>query len=482
MKRFITEDNVLEAAREGKESIFVSENDIITALAKETAVRRNISFVSTEASAGGKPQSANRTNAESAANNNTQKVRLHTVQAPKAPVLSIGAVKKLPYKGLLSDKEIAVWREEFPILKDVIHVGNCSQSAQSKRVRAAINRYLDNWLDVGMDWESWVGEVNLAKAEFAKLINASPDEIAVSASVSDLVSSVATALDFSGERSKVLVSDAEFPTVNYVWLAQQRRGAKVDFVPVNDNYQIDFNEYLRAIDSNTLITSYTHSFYLNGFKQDIAKIAELAHSRGSLVMVDSYQCLGTEPVDVKKMGIDILTSGVLKYLFGIPGIAFMYVNKELTQELSPSVTGWFGQKNPFLFQSRYIDWASNARRFDTGTPPVLTAYAAKAGLEITNEVGVERIKDRTDMLSAYALEYGSKHGLKIISPFDISIKAPTTAVWTSHKMPSYEVEAKMRERNIIVSARGDVVRVAPHFYNTVEEIDTVMTELASVLG
>ena len=458
MKRFITGDNVLTAIREGKKSIFISENDVLTDVAKETASSHGITFVKTAD--------------ELSAVLSSEPAKAGRIQ---------GSVKKLPYRGLMSEDEVTKWREEFPILKNVIHVGNCSQSAQSKRVRAAINSYLDNWLDIGMDWEGWVNEVNLAKAEFAKLINASPDEIAISASLSDLVSSIATSLDYSGSRNKVLVSDAEFPTVNYIWLAQQRNGAKVDYVPLGDNYQTDFKDYERLIDEKTLITSFTHAFYLNGFKQDIAKITDLAHSRGSLVMLDSYQCLGTEPVDVKKMGVDILVSGVLKYLFGIPGIAFMYISKDLTRELSPAVTGWFGQKNPFLFQSRYIDWANDARRFDTGTPPVLTSYAAKAGLEITNEVGVEKIKDRTDMLSAHALEAALKHGLKIVSPLDVAIKAPTTAIWTTHKMPSHDVEVKMRERNIIVSARGDVVRVAPHFYNRVDEIDTVMAELAAIL-
>ena len=460
VRRFITGDDVLAASRAGKNQIMLSANEVVTEVAAELALSRGLVFVREESLTANNPA------------------------APQAAAASSGVashIQKLPYQGLISEREVLSWREEFPILSKVIHVGNCSQSAQSKRVRGAINRYLDDWLEVGMNWDGWVEEVNLAKLEFAKLINASPEEIAVSASLSDLVSSVATALDYRGARSKVVVSDAEFPTVNYIWLAQQRHGAKVDFVAVGPNYEIDIHDYQRTIDETTLITSLTHVYYLNGFKQDVAKLAELAHSRGSLFMLDSYQCLGTEPVDVKKMQIDILVSGVLKYLFGLPGIAFMYVNKDLALELAPAVTGWFGQKNPFLFQSRYLDWANDTRRFDTGTPPVLTAYAARAGLEIANQVGVHRIKDRIDMLSAHALEAGAAQGLRIISPLDIARKGATTAVWTSHKKDAHEVELLLKERNIIVSARGDVVRVAPHFYNLPQEIDTVMAELANVL-
>lgn len=461
MKRFYTALDVENAASKGEKVIVVGDNDVVTSIAKEAADKKGVKFV-------------------------TQDNKVNNIAKPtkNAEVNGNPASTKViapPYKGLISEQEIDKWREEFPILKDVVHVANCSQSAQSKRVRAAINKYLDNWLSVGMDWDSWVQEVYEAKAEFAKLINADPSEIAISTSVSEAVSSIASALDYTGKRKKVVVTDAEFPTVDHIWLAHQKYGAKVDFISVDENYQIDINEYERYIDDSTLITSITHVYYMNGFKQDIAKIAEIAHRKGSLLLVDTYQCLGTEPVDVKKMNIDILTSGNLKYLFGIPGVAFMYVNKDLISNLKPALTGWFGQENPFLFQTRYLDWASDARKFETGTPPVLTSYAARAGLEIVNEVGVERIKDRIDMLSAHALNGCLTRGLKCVSPFDVSKKGGTTAIWVSHKMGSHDMEVELRKRNIIASARGDVIRVAPHFYTRPQEIDYVLDQIKIIL-
>jgi len=333
-----------------------------------------------------------------------------------------------------------------------------------------------------MDWDSWVQEVELAKVEFAKMINADPDEIAVASSVSDLVSSVANSMDYSGKRKKVVVTDMEFPTVDYIWLANQRYGAKVDFISVNEENQIDISEYERIIDENTLLTSITQVYYLNGFKQDIKRIADIAHSKGSLILVDAYQCLGTEPVDVKAMNIDILVSGCLKYLFGIPGIAFMYVNKQLIQDLKPSVTGWFGQTDPFLFQTRYIDWANSASRFDTGTPPVMNAYAVRAGLEIINEVTVPKIKDRIDMLSAHALKGVVQRGLRTLSPFDVSKKGGTTAIVCGDVIDSHTMEKKLREQNIIGSGRGDVIRIAPHFYSKPEEIDYALDCIRDILA
>ncbi len=479
MKKFYTAKDVEDCFSRGEKVIYINREDVLTSIAKETADRRGIKFsvksgteeISSESKSSGI---------------RTPEVR-NTVREDKNPGLPNRdfAVRNQiiapAYKGLASDQEIERWRSEFPILKTTAHLGNCSQSAQSIRVRNAIEDYLENWLTVGMDWDSWVEEVNLAKAEFAKLINAEPSEIAVSSCVSEAVSSVANSLDYSGKRKKVVVTDAEFPTVDYIWLANQRYGAKVDFIAVNENHQIDIEEYEKHIDEDTLITSITQVYYLNGFKQDVAKIAEIAHRKGSLILVDAYQCLGTEPLDVKKMNIDMVTSGCLKYLCGIPGIAFLYINKDLVSKFKPTVTGWFGQTNPFLFQTRYNDWSDTASRLDTGTQPILNAYAARAGLSIINEVGVEKIKDRIDMLSAYSLKGCLDRELTTISPFDVSKKGGTTAIICSHKINSHDMEAELRKRNIIGSGRGDVIRIAPHFYSTKDEIDYALDMISAML-
>lgn len=473
MKKFFTAQDVQFHELKGETTIVMNKDDVVTSVAKELAEKKGIKFILDDEAKDLPTPTINSSQVIDTKKDNYTREK-------KVKVVSDQRIIAPKYKGLISDQEVKEWRKEFPILEDVVHLGNCSQSAQSNRVRDSINRYLNNWQTVGMDWDSWVEEVNLAKAEFAKLINADPSEIAVTSSVSDAINSIANSLDYTGERNKVVVTDAEFPTVNYVWLANQRHGAKVDFVSVDDNYQIDINEYERCIDEKTLITSVTHVYYLNGFKQDVEKIAQIAHKKGSLILVDSYQCLGTEPVDVKKMNIDMLTSGCLKYLFGLPGIAFLYVNNDLVQHLKPTVTGWFGQENPFLFQSRYIDWSNTASRFDTGTQPIINAYAAREGFKIINEVGVERIKDRIDMLSAYALQGCLDRGLTCISPFDVNKKGGTTAVLITNGMTGHDMEAELRRRNIIGSGRSNVIRFAPHFYTNPEEIDIALDTTKSI--
>jgi selenocysteine lyase/cysteine desulfurase len=372
--------------------------------------------------------------------------------------------------------DISSWRRRIPLLSSLIPMNNCSQSPQTDHTRAAAERYLDSWKTSGMDWDSWMEEVALAKAEFARLIKAPAESIAVFSSVSEATSSVASAIDFSAKRSKVVVTEAEFPTVGHVWLAQQPRGAHVSWVPVRDGI-VDAAQYERLVDRDTAIVSISHAYYMNGSTQDLAAIAELAHANGTLCYVDGYQTLGTVPVDVRALAIDFLASGNLKFLMGIPGIAFLYVRPDVVERLHPTVTGWFGRANPFAFQTATLDWAPTASRFDSGTPPVINAYIARAGMEIINTVGVDNIRGWLETLGQRLIDGGRDRGLTLHGTNDMSRKTATTAFVVGD---SHAVEAAMRARGVLPSARGQVIRLSPHFYNTLGDVDTALDVLASI--
>lgn len=374
--------------------------------------------------------------------------------------------------------DLAAWRRRIPLLATCIPMNNCSQAPQTDATRAAAERYLASWNGAGMDWDAWMMEVGLAKAEFARLINASADDIAVFSSVSEATSAVASAIEFGGVRSRVLVSEAEFPTVAHVWLAQQRRGAIIDWAPVRDG-MIDAREYEHRIGGQTAVVSACHGYYQNGFLQDIGRIAEIARSSGALSFIDAYQSLGTTPVDVRALGVDFLASGNLKYLMGIPGIAFLYVRPEIVDRLQPAVTGWFGRVNPFAFDAKLLDWAPTASRFDSGTPPIINAYVARAGMEVINAVGPASIRAWLEVLMQRLIDGGRARDLTLHGTSDIARKTATTAFVVGD---AHAVEHAMRERGVLPSARGDVIRLAPHFYNSVDDIDTALDVLADVLA
>jgi len=374
--------------------------------------------------------------------------------------------------------DIAAWRRRIPLLKSLVLMNNCSQAPQLDVTREAAEAYLDSWNNAGMDWDAWMAETYRAKVEFARLINASPDDIAVSSSVSEATASLASSLDFSGERRKVVTTEAEFPSVAHVWQAHAKYGLEVDWVPVRDDI-VYLEDYDDVIDERTLLVSACHAYYQNGYVQDVAAIARKAHDEGALLYVDAYQSLGVAEVDVQAMDIDFLASGNLKFLLGVPGIAFLYVRPGLVERLEPAVTGWFGRADPFSFDARRLDWAPTAARFDTGTPPVINAYISRAGMAAINEIGVDAIAAWTGQLTRRLVEGGRARGFQLHGIDDPRRKTPSTA-FVCPEGESHRVEALLLKRGILAAARGPVIRLAPHFYNTLDDLDVALDALKAV--
>ncbi len=369
-------------------------------------------------------------------------------------------------------------RALFPILARKAQLSSCSQSALSTPVTDAIARYMQSWSEKGMDWMGWQVVLDQAKAEFARLINADAADIAVMSCVSDLASSVGNCLQFDRERNGIVLGEIDFPSLGHVWLAQQARGASVQFAQPDAGGEIALEDYARLIDARTRLVSVSQVSYSNGFKQDIGAIAQLARASGALFFVDAYQSAGVMQIDVQRDGIDMLVCGAQKYLLGCPGIAFMYVRREVAAALKPVNTGWFGRVNPFAFDIRTLDYADGARRFDTGTPPYINGVAAGAGMALLNTLDMAQVEAYIEHLSAVAIREADRYGLPLASPRDPRCKGSNTAIRVND---SADVEQKMAQAGFIVSARGAVIRIAPHFYNTEQDVAGAVAALARIV-
>ena len=371
--------------------------------------------------------------------------------------------------------DLAPLRAEVSILARAVPMNHCSQAPQTRRTRAAAERYLGSWEERGMDWDGWLAEVEAARRTFASLIGAHADEVAVVSSVSHAVSALASALSFPASRPCVVSSEAEFPTVKHLWAAQAARGADLVVTPARDHGP-DATAYVEAIDERAAVVSAPLAGYRTGALLDLPPVLEAARAAGALTFVDAYQALGTVPLDVRELGVDALASGCLKYLMGIPGLAFLYVRRELADTLAPSTTGWFARRRPFEWDGT-PDWAAGARRFDAGTPPIFEAYVCRAGMETVQEVGIRNVCAWTRRLSGWLVSGGRARGLEPVGPEDPARRAPTTAFRVSGN--AADVEMRMRERHgVIASARGSAVRLAPHYYSTVEDVDRALDALA----
>lgn len=371
---------------------------------------------------------------------------------------------------MLTDKQVLDIRSRFRIFDRKIYLNSCSQGALSDAVQAGLEDYIASWHEQGSPWETWVERYEAARTAFARFINASSDEVAIVTSASAGINSIASALNFR-ERKKVVMGEFEFPTMGHVWLAQRARGADVQFVSAEGN-RIPASNYEKIIDRNTCIVPLTHVCFKNGFRSEVAAVTEMAHRSGALVMLDDYQDCGTRPIDVKASGLDFYVTGTLKYLLGPPGLAFMYVRRELISDLVPTITGWFAQSNPFAFDPQHIDLSPTARRFEYGSPSVPNVYAAMPGIQLLNEAGMENvaahIKTLTQSLLRSALDLG------------IQVKTPANSAGPLVVLQSKDsnlLVQKLAESNIVASNRHDGLRIALHVYNTMDDVQAVVEVL-----
>ena len=371
---------------------------------------------------------------------------------------------------MLTDQQIQEIRSRFPIFQRKIYLNSCSQGALSNAVQSGFDDYIASWHEQGSPWEVWMERYEAARTAFAKFINASPDEVAIVTSASAGINSIASALNFR-ERKKVVLGAFEFPTMGHVWLAQRARGADVQFVEA-DGERLPATNYERMIDRNTAIVPLTHVCFKNGFRSEVNAIAEIAHQAGAYVMLDDYQDCGTRPVDVKAMNLDFYITGTLKYLLGPPGLAFMYVKKDLITSLVPTMTGWFAQRNPFAYDPRNIDLSPTARRFESGSPSVPNVYGAIPGFEMLQAIGMENVAAHIKQLTQLLLGYARDLGIRVKTPDESS--GPLVVLQC---IDSNLLVQKLAENNIVVSNRYDGLRIAFHVYNTTEDVEAVVDVL-----
>ena len=364
-------------------------------------------------------------------------------------------------------------RARFPIFERLVYINSCSQGALSDSVRAAYDAYLRDWDEKGAPWEYWVERTETARAAFAGLVNAEPDEVAVTTSLSAGVGSLASGLRYAA-RPKVVLTDLEFPTVGQIWHAQESRGARVVHVPVAPDGTIPLEHFDRAIDEETAIVSITHVSYRTGAMIDVEGVVELAHARGALVLLDAYQTVGSLPIDVDELGVDFLAAGTLKYLLASAGLAFFYCRSELFEKARPTATGWFADEDIFAMDIHDYSPAPTARRFQSGTPPIPAIYAGIAGIELMQEIGIAETREHVLELNERLIAGVDELGGTVVTP---RARERHGALMCIRSTDVNALVAALDARGIVTSERDGNLRVSAHAYNTVEDVDAVLEAL-----
>lgn len=366
-------------------------------------------------------------------------------------------------------------RAEFPILGRRTYLNSCSLGALSRRSETYLDEFRERWHDMGASawYEHWLGRIEDLRGRVATFWGADAGETALLPSTS-VALSVITESVAPGSRNRVVCTELDFPTLPYQW----RVKPEIELVVLEsrDGIGIDPEQFAEAVDERTLFLATSHVFFTTGFVQDIRRLAEIAHAAGAYCLIDGYQGAGQVPLDLSSTGVDFYTAGPLKWLLGGPGLAYLYVRRDLIEGLHPRITSWFAADRQFDFDVERFAYRPDARRFEMGTPSLPTVHTALGGQEIVSEVGIDAIVARNRTLTDHLVARCRDAG------FTLRLAAPeqrSAIVMVRHEQPARAVRA-LAEQGIIVDHRPGYVRVSPHFYNTEEEVDRCVDALASL--
>ncbi|HEX2423056.1 MAG TPA: aminotransferase class V-fold PLP-dependent enzyme, partial [Actinomycetota bacterium] len=318
-------------------------------------------------------------------------------------------------------RDLASYRDEFEVVRRKAYLISASLGPVGDRSRRYLDDYVRAWATKGAPDHVWFEDIFPAmgrlKRSFAGLCGCDEDEVALTTNISIALSTVASALDLSGERNRIVLSELDFPTDGQVWQAwSAKTGAELVWLRSADRMTIPLERYDDAIDERTGLVMVNRVLYRSSAITDAKAICWLARERGALSLVDDYHGIGVIPLDLHDLGCDLYVAGTLKFLCGGPGCVFFYCRRDLLASLEPAVTGWFATADPFSFDTEHPTYHPTARRLEHGTPPAPVFFIAQGGIDVVAEVGVDRIRQRQWELQERVIEHADRLGLAVRTP------------------------------------------------------------------
>jgi kynureninase len=371
------------------------------------------------------------------------------------------------------------YRKQFPALEECVHFISHSLGCVPAQAKLDLAEFFELWASKSITaWADWLPEVDRMAERISKIISAPLGTVIMQHNVSQIMATVASCFEYTPERNKVVYEALQFPTVSYVWQAEQRRGAECVLVPSQDGTTIDTEAMCAAIDERTLVVPISHVVFSSAYIQDVKKICDRAKSVGAHVILDCYQSIGTVPIDVTELGVSFACGGSVKYVCGGPGAAWLYVRKDLIEQFAPRVTGWFGNEAPFAFTMPEQSYADNVWRYMGGTPAVAALYQARAGQKIIAEIGVRKIREKSLVMTQACIDWVDELGMKLNNPRPNDLRGGSVVF---DFVGAADVCRELNRRKFFCDHRpGAGIRIAPHFYTKREEIDLFFGELKKI--
>ena len=403
--------------------------------------------------------------------------------AEGAPVASsVANTSGLKYNAQKLMNDLLELRGEFPILEKSTYMISNSLGAMPRAVYDSMRAYADSWGNRGIRaWEEGWWEMAVGVGDkVAPLIGAGAGELSLHQNVTITQAIISSCFDFRGTRNKVVMVEQEFPSVQYFYNEQRRRGARIETVASADPVRVDLDKLLAAIDETTLLVPISQVLFRSSYIVNAHAIIERAHRVGAYVILDVFQATGAIPLDVKSLEVDFAVGGVLKWLCGGPGVAYLYVREDLRANLRPALTGWLAHRRPFEFETGAVDRRDDSFGFLNGTPHIPALYACQPGLDIINKVGVRAIREKSLRMTARILAGAKSRGWHVNTPEDATERAGTVSVECPQ---AAEVCQELVKRNTLVDYRPKAgVRISPHFYNTESECDFTLQQMDEIVA
>jgi kynureninase len=367
--------------------------------------------------------------------------------------------------------DLLEYRDRFPILEHTTYLINHSLGAMPAAAEERVREYARTWARRGIRaWsEGWWTMPLTVGDQIGRIVGAPPGTVCMHQNVS-IAEAIVLSCFQGNERNRIVYEAANFPSVRYVYQAQNH----LDVVVCET-----LDELIDAIDERTLLVPVQHVLFKSGEIQGVDAIVARAHDVGALVVLDAYQSAGTVPLDVTALGVDFAVGGSVKWLCGGPGAGWLHVRPDLIERLEPAYTGWQAHARPFAFEPE-LEYAEGIARFLTGTPNVPALYAATAGYDLIEEIGVERIRANSLRQTELMIREAEARGFEVRSPREASKRGGTVTV----HVPDFEaVHKELAERQVLCDFRPDAgIRLGPHYFNTDEDILRALDEIAGILA
>jgi len=384
---------------------------------------------------------------------------------------------------LKPETEIDRRREEFPTLASGIHLLSHSLGPVPRAARESIVAYYDAWEHHTSEdaWATSWWEMSAHVGDrIARILGGEPGSVQIQPNASIALSTVASCFEFAeSERNKIVTTELDFPSMQYIWDAQSRLGATIEVVHSDDGIVVPAERIADAIDDGTCLVALSHVSFRSSYRVDVEPIVERARHHGALVLLDVYQSAGALQLQAKDWDVDFLIGGTIKWLCGGPACGYLYVRPDLQPEIQPRLTGWVAHAAPFEFSQPPMRYDSSVRRFAQGTPSIPALYSVLPGLQIIEEVGVTTIQAESQRRTEWLIKFALNHGWTVNSPRNVEQRGASVMIGVDD---GPDMVRRLGERKVFVDCRPGVgLRMSPHFFNTDEEVQQAMEILAELM-